>query len=165
MPALLTSTSTAPSAFVVSSTSRAASVGSPTSQRLKRAAAPSFFASASPRLALISASTTFAPSAMKRLAQASPMPRAPPVTITTRLSKRMSGADPASFQLRTDLVEDRRIIDGRRHIPGLPVGDLLHRAAQDLARARFRQAIDGNCELEGGDRTDLLAHQRDNLPF
>src|SRR5439155_19175350 len=41
------------------------------------------------------------------------------------------GLKPHAFPLDrpADLIEDRRIVDGRRHGPGLAVGDLLHGAA------------------------------------
>ena len=45
----------------------------------------------------------------------------------------------------------------------LLVGDLLHRAAQDLSRARLGQALDRHHRLEGRDRADALAHQRHDL--
>ena len=51
-------------------------------------------------------------------------------------------AEPLALRRAADLVEDRRIVDRRRHRPGLAVGDLLHRAAQNLAGARLRQALD-----------------------
>ena len=53
------------------------------------------------------------------------------------------------------------IVAGIDH--GCAVGDLLHRAAQDLARARLRQPRDRDGELERRDRADLVAHQRDAL--
>src|SRR5262249_19387902 len=36
------------------------------------------------------------------------------------------------LQRTADLVEDRRVVDRRRHAPRLGIGDLLHRAAQDF---------------------------------
>ena len=42
-------------------------------------------------------------------------------------------ADALAFERTADLVEDDRIVDRRRHGPTLAVGDLLHRAAQNLA--------------------------------
>src|SRR5262245_11271301 len=44
------------------------------------------------------------------------------------------------LQRAADLIEDRRVVDRRRHGPRLGIGDLLHRAAQDLARACLGQA-------------------------
>ena len=43
------------------------------------------------------------------------------------------------LQRAPDLIQYRRIIDSRRHLPGLVVGDLPDGAAQNLARARLRQ--------------------------
>src|SRR5262249_28212806 len=63
---------------------------------------------------------------------------------------KLSGANALAFQRAADLVEDRRIVDGRWHGPALAVGDLLHGAAQDLSGARLRQSTDGDGELEGG---------------
>src|SRR2546428_450522 len=54
--------------------------------------------------------------------------------------------------------------DGRGHAVLGAVGDLLHRPAQDLARARLGQALDDERGLERGDRADLLAHLLDQLP-
>jgi hypothetical protein len=44
---------------------------------------------------------------------------------------------------------------------GWPVGDLDHRAAQDLARAGLGQPVHHDGALEGGDGPDLVAHQLD----
>ena len=52
------------------------------------------------------------------------------------------GRQAPPLQRRRDLVEDGRVVDGRRHRPGLAVGDLLHGAAQDLAGAGLRQPAD-----------------------
>src|ERR1700677_956711 len=62
-----------------------------------------------------------------------------------------------------DLVQRLRILDRRRGYPRIVVGDLLYRAAQDLARAGFWQAGHDEGHLEGGDRADLVAHQLNNL--
>src|ERR1700730_12420633 len=61
-----------------------------------------------------------------------------PVTTPSRkwdgLRRRLSShAHALGLQYGADLVEDRGIIDGRRHGPCLAVGDLLHGAAEDLA--------------------------------
>ena len=50
-----------------------------------------------------------------------------------------SSAHALGLQRAADLVEDGGIVDRRRHGPGLAVGDLLHGAAQDLARAGLGQ--------------------------
>src|SRR5262245_16484714 len=76
-----------------------------------------------------------------------------------------SGPHALPFQRAADLLEDGGIVDRRRHGPGLAVGDLLHGAAENLARARLRQPPDGDRELEGGDRPDFLAYQRDAFPL
>src|SRR5262249_59763599 len=60
-----------------------------------------------------------------------------------------------------DLLQDHRIVDRRRHGPGLGVGDLLHGAAQDFPRTRLRQPRDCNRELEGRDRPDFFTHESD----
>src|SRR5262249_28676299 len=43
-------------------------------------------------------------------------------------------ADALPFQRAADLIQDHRIVDRRRQCPRVAVGDLLHGAAQDLAR-------------------------------
>src|SRR5205823_11000121 len=85
-----------------------------------------------------------------------------------------AGASPTPIALRLarvppllkrlgDLAEGRRIVDrcGQRVV--LTVGDPLHRPAQDLPRARLRQALDDERGLEGGHGPDLLAHALDQL--
>ncbi|MPL75488.1 hypothetical protein SDC9_21312 [bioreactor metagenome] len=79
--------------------------------------------------------------------------RAPPVRSCRRVADRL--------QRRGDLVEDRRVVDRGGHLVVLPVGDLHHRAAQDLARAGLRQAVDDDRGLECRDRADLVAHEGD----
>src|SRR5882757_9825900 len=64
-----------------------------------------------------------------------------------------------------DLVEHLGVLDRGRHGPGLAVGDLLDGAAQDFPGAGFGQAADRDRELEGGDRAELVAHQRDDVFF
>src|SRR5262245_60887001 len=46
-------------------------------------------------------------------------------------------AQTLALQRGADLVQDRGIVDRRRHGPGLAVGDLLHGAAQDFPRTRL----------------------------
>src|ERR1700692_423053 len=58
-----------------------------------------------------------------------------------------------------DLVQRLRILDRRWDRPWIVIGDLLHRAAQDLAGAGFWQAGHDESHLEGGDRADLVTHQ------
>src|SRR5262245_40674428 len=48
-----------------------------------------------------------------------------------------SRAHSVVLQRAADLVEDRRVVDRRRHAPRLGVGDLLHRAARVLPEAVF----------------------------
>src|ERR1700722_13426079 len=62
-----------------------------------------------------------------------------------------------------NLVERLRILDRRRGRPWLVIGDLLHRAAQDLAGAGFWQAGHDESHFEGRDRADLVSHQLNNL--
>src|SRR2546430_3854999 len=71
--------------------------------------------------------------------------------------------DALALQRRADLLQDRRIIDRRRHGPGLAIGDLLHGAAQDFPRTRLRQPRDRDRKLEGCDRPDFFAHEADAL--
>src|SRR5205823_9918468 len=70
---------------------------------------------------------------------------------------------PPLLECLGDLAEGRRIVDrcGQRVV--LTVGDPLHRPAQDLPRARLRQALDDERGLEGGHGPDLLAHALDQL--
>src|SRR3984885_7712948 len=86
------------------------------------------------------------------------------------LAGRFAGAGPPAppltgprLQRLLDLIEGLRILDRRRGRPGVSIGDLLYRAAQDLARAGFRQTGHDEGHLEGGDRADLVAHQLNNL--
>jgi len=46
-----------------------------------------------------------------------------------------------------------------------PSAFFFHGPAQDLARSRLGQLSDRDGELEGGDRADLLTHQRDACPL
>src|SRR5262245_8883702 len=78
----------------------------------------------------------------------------------------ISAAGPLSpqtlaLQRGADLFENQRIVDRRRHGPGLTVGDLLHGAAQDLPRTRLRQPRHRDRELERRDRPDFFAHESD----
>src|SRR3546814_1916544 len=114
----------------------------------------------------MSATTTLAPSAANRSAIAAPMPRAAPVTTATLACNRMTSSLPgvADIPQRVgDLLEDRRIVDGRRHRRILAIGDLLHGAAQDLARAGLRQALHHGRDPEGGARSEAFAEPRHHL--
>src|SRR5215470_16868876 len=66
-----------------------------------------------------------------------------------------------ALQRSADLVQDQRIVNRRRHGPGLAVGDLLHGAAQDFPRTRLRQPGDSDRKLERRDRPDFFAHESD----
>jgi len=60
-----------------------------------------------------------------------------------------------------DLLQDRGIIDRRRHSPRLAVRNLLHSAAQDIfPEPRLRQPRDRNRELEGRNWTDFFLAPR-----
>src|SRR6516225_9062467 len=72
-----------------------------------------------------------------------------------------SSSQTLALQRGADLLQDRGIVDRRRHGPGLAVGDLLHGAAQDFPRTRLRQPGDGDRELERRDRPYFFAHERD----
>src|SRR5690625_2282879 len=58
-----------------------------------------------------------------------------------------------------DFFQDCGIVDGRRRAVVFRVCDLAHRGAENFARARLWQTLDHRRRLEGGDRSDLLAHQ------
>src|SRR5262245_28454915 len=75
----------------------------------------------------------------------------------------LGSTHPLPLQSAADLVEYRGIVNGRRHGPGVSVGNLFHRPAQDLARACLWQPRHCDGELERGDRADLVAHQRHDL--
>jgi hypothetical protein len=62
-----------------------------------------------------------------------------------------------------DFAEYARIFYCRRHWVILAIGDAAHRAAQDLARARLRQAGDDERRLEARARADAVVHERDGL--
>ena len=64
-----------------------------------------------------------------------------------------------------DLLQDLRIIDGGRNGIFLPVGDLAHHMAEDLAGAGLGQALH-DCRLAKiGEGADLLAHHLDQFFF
>src|SRR5690606_38528641 len=101
-----------------------------------------------------------------------------PVTIATLPSSRIahpskdrwdvtwSGlADARAIQDLCDFVENCRVVDRRRHPPGLAVGNLAHGAPKDLSRPRLWQSRHGHGKPEGRDRAYLLAHQVYALPF
>src|SRR5882672_11042619 len=88
IPALLISTETGPKASSAAATVAAQSLSLVTSRREKIACSPSSSANLRPSCSSMSAITTFAPSATKPRTWLAPIPRAPPVTITVRLSKR-----------------------------------------------------------------------------
>src|SRR6516165_10736437 len=67
-------------------------------------------------------------------------------------------------QRTSNLIENGGIGDGCRHAPGLAIGDFLHGAAQNLARARLRQPSNRNRKLEGGNRADLVADESNAFP-
>jgi len=62
-------------------------------------------------------------------------------------------------QCTANLIENGWIVDAWRHTPGLEIGDFLHGAAQNLARARLRQPSNRNRKPEGGNRADLFADE------
>src|SRR5262245_24445199 len=69
-----------------------------------------------------------------------------------------------TLQRAADLIQNRRIVDRRRHRPRIAVCNFLDRAAEDFSRARLRQPCHGYRELERAKRTDLHAHHCDNIP-
>src|SRR5262245_20326159 len=91
-------------------------------------------------------------------------PSAPTTTACLCSAMRYGLESPPALLHRTaDLVQNRRVVDRRRHGPGLAVGHLLDGAAQDLARPCLRQPRHRDRQLERRHRTDFLAHQRHNL--
>src|SRR6267142_48519 len=105
MPALLTSTETGPKASSAAATVAAHSASLVTSRWEKIACSPSSPASFRPSPSSTSAITTFAPSATKPRAWLAPNPRAPPVTITVRLSKRFM-IDALASRVRAGVGQD-----------------------------------------------------------
>ena len=69
----------------------------------------------------------------------------------------------AGSRCRADLVENGRIVDGGRHGEARAVGDLLHGAAQNFARAGLGQARHDHRGLERGDGADPFADETDHL--
>src|SRR5712671_2281952 len=67
--------------------------------------------------------------------------------------------DALALQRAADLVEHLGVLDGRRHRPGVAVGDLLDGAAEDFAGTRLRQPRDDDGEAERRHRADLVAHE------
>src|SRR6516225_4931330 len=82
---------------------------------------------------------------------------------TRRRSPSTRSSNSLFFQRPADFIQDRGVIDRRRHRPNLAVGDLFHGTAQDLARPGLRQPRHGQRELESRNRTDLLPYQSDDL--
>src|SRR5215472_12578063 len=76
-----------------------------------------------------------------------------------------SGVHALCAECAANLVENCGVVDCCRHAPGLAIGDFLHGAAQDFARARLRQPRHGNRKLEGGNRPDLLADENNAFPL
>src|SRR4029450_10061887 len=72
-----------------------------------------------------------------------------------------SCSDALDLQCALNLVEYHRIVDARRHGPRSAVSDPFHGAAEDLARARLRQSGDGDRQVEGCDRRDILPNEAD----
>ena len=62
-----------------------------------------------------------------------------------------------------DLIQYRRIVYRRGHLVLRALGDLHHRAAQDLARARLRQPRHHHRLPERRHRPDLVAHKLDGF--
>src|SRR5579883_1326229 len=105
---------------------------------------------------------------------AMPRPMAPvPTTPTTRSGRLTSNVirvfllsalrHAGTHQAALDVVEGAGIVDRRRHLPRLAVGDLLHGAAQDLARARLGQPRHDQRLLEESDGADAVAHHLDHF--
>src|SRR5215469_18185564 len=94
----------------------------------------------------------------KPLATAIPVQRTSAPFVRSLLDRRVRSL---ALERRADLVEDRRIVDSGRHLPGLVVGDFLHGAAQDLAGAGLRQPSHRDRDLERRHRADLVANERD----
>src|SRR6267143_4012388 len=117
MPALLTSTETGPKTCSAAATVAAQSLSLVTSRREKIAGSPSSSASIRPSCSSTSAITTFAPSATKPRAWLAPIPRAPPVIITVRLSKRFI-VDPLAGGVRGWVGED-----GADEVPEVELDD------------------------------------------
>ena len=95
--------------------------------------------------------TAGSPEERKRLVEELERVTGEPSGGAARVRKKTSGPDepggaalpgrlrvPQRRERLGDLVEDRRVVDGRGHRVVGPVGDLLHGAAQDLAGARLR---------------------------
>src|ERR1044072_8227335 len=70
---------------------------------------------------------------------------------------------PDRAQRLAHLVERGRVVDRGRGRVVLAVRDPPHRASQDLAGARLRQALADGGGLERGERPDSLADQLDDL--
>src|SRR5271170_4568709 len=163
VPALLTRMSAPPNSFSATRTSSAAPSGVATSQAMattRTADAPAISArAASSRSALRAAMTTWAPSAARPLATASPMPTLPPViTATLSSSPRSIAATPLSFDYR-----HLRPIDGDGD------GADQHRAENDVLRKnihaekRHADAHDGNdqcADQRAPDAPDASGYRR-----
>src|SRR6478609_7813853 len=137
MPALLASTLTGPKRTFVSSTTRAQDAGSLTSWSAKWVSAPSSSVSAWPASFAMSAMTTRAPSATNAREIAAPCPCAPPVTIATLPSRRVT-----SHRQLHDRV-------GREADGGVPVGE---EAAELLVEIVGRPEVAGLVEALLDDR-------------
>src|SRR5262245_25621976 len=68
----------------------------------------------------------------------------------TWVAKLTGGLDAHSVTLQraADLIQNRRIVNRRRHRPRIAVCNFLDRAAEDFSRTRLRQPCHGYHELE-----------------
>ncbi len=67
------------------------------------------------------------------------------------------------LQRLADFVQNLGIFDSGGRPYALAISNLLHRSAQNFARTCFGQASKHKRISERGDRTDLLAHGRNDL--
>src|SRR5678810_230480 len=75
------------------------------------------------------------------------------------LCPRTSNSSTTALQVLLQLLEDRRILEGRDILRDLlALGDRAQQPAHDLSRARLRQVVAEADVLRFGDRADLLAH-------
>ena len=75
--------------------------------------------------------------------------RNPPFSVLFSVAERLEG--------QSDFVKNDRIVDCGGHFEVLPVRDFDHGGGQDLARARFGEAVDHGGQFESGTAAGLTA--------
>src|SRR4051794_12051531 len=151
MPALFTSSSTAPTA----ANARSTDSGDPTSSSTARP--PISPATASTCASVRAATTTDQPSSASARATFAPIPRPPPVTRATRSN------DVRSAKRRRDRIEGLGVLDRREVARVEAERGRPHRAPHDLRRARPRKCIHEHDPARSERLAERPRHDRGDL--